>query len=95
MDWFRFAMPNGRAKGMPDSDFDSKQLKKGTDVEFEHTNDPEIAKEIAKDHLAETGHYYILLEIMEKFAEDIDSLSNKEKDKRVKALRQEAVKLSK
>ena len=42
----------------PDSDFDAKQLKSGIKVEMEHTKDPDIAKEIAKDHLSEDPNYY-------------------------------------
>ena len=51
----------GLADSRPDSDFDSEQLAKGIKVEYEHTNDKEIAKEIAKDHLAEDPDYYIKL----------------------------------
>jgi len=60
-------MPNGEAKGMDDDEFDAEQLRKGTEVELEHTNDPEIGKEIAKDHLAEWNGkpYYDYLEEME------------------------------
>jgi hypothetical protein len=42
------------------------QLKKGIAVELEHTSDPEIAKEIALDHLGERLDYYIRLERVEK-----------------------------
>lgn len=50
-------------------DFDSKELKMGIEVEMEHTNDKELAKEIAMDHLAEFPNYYTLLKKMEKKAE--------------------------
>jgi hypothetical protein len=50
----------------PDSDFDPVQLAKGIKVEMEHTNDPQVAKEIARDHLTEHSNYYIELEKMEK-----------------------------
>lgn len=40
------------------------QLEKGQQVEFEHTSDPEIAKDIAKDHLEEYPNYYTDLEKM-------------------------------
>jgi hypothetical protein len=69
-------LPGGRGDGLPDSDFDADQLAKGIDIEMEHTNDPDIAKEIAKDHLIETQKYYITekgesrLDIMEQEAED-------------------------
>jgi hypothetical protein len=45
----------------PDSDFDPVQLARGIKVEMEHTNDPQVAKEIAKDHLTEDKLYYIKL----------------------------------
>jgi hypothetical protein len=35
-----------------------KELKTGISVEMEHTNDPETAKRIALDHLAEDPEYY-------------------------------------
>lgn len=45
------------------------QLKKGIQVEMEHTNNKMIAREIAMDHLVESPVYYTLLEDMEqKFA---------------------------
>jgi hypothetical protein len=43
-----------------------QQIKKGTDVEGEHTNNKEKAKEIATDHEAEIPNYYDELETMEK-----------------------------
>jgi hypothetical protein len=58
------------AKGYYDTkDFMSslqKQLEKGIRVEMEHTTDPEIAKEIALDHLMEDPNYYDKLEKIEK-----------------------------
>lgn len=50
----------------PDSDFDTEQLKNGIKVEMEHTKDPDIAKEIAKDHLSEDPNYYKKLKKIEK-----------------------------
>jgi ribosomal protein S6 len=50
----------------PDDKYDSVQLVKGTEVEMEHTNNREIAKIIAKHHLAEYHDYYIELEKMEE-----------------------------
>jgi hypothetical protein len=49
----------------PDSRFDRKQLAKGTRVEKEHTNDPKIARQIAKAHLSENKNYYKYLTKME------------------------------
>lgn len=55
----------GLADNKPDSAFDSTQLAKGAKVEREHTNDPAIAREIAKDHLTEDPAYYKKLAKME------------------------------
>lgn len=41
------------------------QLKKGIDVEKEHSSDPKIAREIALDHIAEDPRYYTKLIKME------------------------------
>jgi hypothetical protein len=42
-------------------DVDPEELKKGIEVEKEHTDDPVKAEEIALDHLAEDPHYYTKL----------------------------------
>lgn len=55
-------LPGGRADQYSEADFDAKKLEKGIAHELEHTNDPEIAKEIAMDHLAEDPDYYEKLE---------------------------------
>jgi len=49
----------------PDMDYDPYWLTQGIKVEMEHTEDPEIAKEIAKDHLDEFSMYYQSLKKME------------------------------
>lgn len=61
----------GRAKekGFTEADADPNELKMGIKVELEHTNNPEVAKRIAIDHLAEFGDYYTRLIKMEKEAE--------------------------
>lgn len=51
-----------------ENDFDSEQVRKGIDVEYEHTNNREIAREIALDHLAEIPDYYNRLGRMEEDA---------------------------
>jgi hypothetical protein len=56
----------GLADNKPDSLFDKKQLAAGIKVEMEHTNNPKLAKEIAKDHLTEDKQYYTHLAEMEK-----------------------------
>jgi 8-oxo-dGTP pyrophosphatase MutT (NUDIX family) len=68
------ALEGGLADGKPDTAFKPKALAKGIETESEHTNKPQVAKEIAKDHLTEDGDYYDKLEKMEKTAE-IDVLT--------------------
>lgn len=41
------------------------QLRKGIEVEKEHTSNPDIARKIALDHLAEDPRYYAKLIKME------------------------------
>ena len=67
----------------PDSDFDAEQLAIGIEVEKEHSDNVEIAKQIAKAHLAEFDDYYIRLAKMEKEAKEakdkkIEPKTNKE-----------------
>lgn len=47
-----------RQAGMKLSDFDQEQLRRGMNVEFEHTSDPRLARRIASDHLTEDRDYY-------------------------------------
>jgi hypothetical protein len=56
----------GKHKDVPIEKFCSKQIKLGLDVEKEHTNDPNIALRIVKDHLFEIPDYYTRLKNMEK-----------------------------
>lgn len=69
----------GYADNLPDSHFDPEELSKGIRVEMEHTNDINIAKEIAKDHLAESPDYYKEIEKMEQHLEE-EKLKNEMKD---------------
>jgi hypothetical protein len=46
----------------PDSEFKKDQLEKGTKSEKEHTDIPELARSIAKDHLEEVSDYYTKLD---------------------------------
>jgi hypothetical protein len=55
----------GKHKDVPDDQFDAEQLNMGIEIEREHTDDLELAKEIAKDHLAEFPDYYTKLKKME------------------------------
>jgi len=58
-------LPGGLADKGPPKNVDPKQVAKGLEVEKEHTNDPEIAREIVYDHLTEDPKYYDKLEKME------------------------------
>jgi len=52
-------LKGGAGDNKPDSDFDPEQLAIGIDDETgEHTPDPQIGKEIAKDHLSKEPDYY-------------------------------------
>ena len=62
-------IPGGKAEGKKPSDFDQAQLAKGVKVELEHTDDKDLAREIAMDHLTEFSDYYDRLETMEAEAE--------------------------
>ena len=55
----------GRAEGKDPSEFDLDALLKGQKVEMEHTCDPQVAMEIAMDHLTEFPDYYDGLAEME------------------------------
>ena len=57
-------------KNRDPSNYDTKQLEMGISVEYEHTNDKEISREIAMDHLDEFPDYYTGLEEMEKKLEN-------------------------
>lgn len=58
-------LPGGLADGKSPSDYDPEQLAMGVEVEMEHTDDPDIAREIAMDHLEEIPDYYTRLKEME------------------------------
>lgn len=69
-------IPGGKAEGMNTQDIANKhkipktkidtQMEMGREVEKEHTPRPEVASEIAKDHLDEFPDYYTGLKEMEK-----------------------------
>ena len=59
-------VPGGLADKKKPSDFDSDALEKGIEVELEHTDDKDLAKEITMDHLKEHPKYYDALPKMEK-----------------------------
>lgn len=55
----------GLADNVPYSKFNPVQLAAGIKVEMEHTDNPNIAREIASDHLTEDPSYYVKLAKME------------------------------
>jgi hypothetical protein len=60
-------LKGGKSDGRPDSDFDPEALAKGIEHEAEHTDDPKVAAEIAKDHLLTDGmDYYDRLDEQER-----------------------------
>jgi len=58
----------GKHNDISKDTFDEKELKRGVDIEFEHTNDKSVAEAIAKDHLSEFPDYYTRLDEMEQQA---------------------------
>jgi 8-oxo-dGTP pyrophosphatase MutT (NUDIX family) len=58
----------GAADNMSDSKFPKEELAEGAEHEREHTDNDQIAKEIAKDHLQEDPAYYKKVEAIEKDA---------------------------
>ena len=58
-------LQGGLADGKSPKDFDKDALRRGTLVEEEHTEDSDLAQEIAMDHLTEDPDYYDKLEKME------------------------------
>lgn len=62
-------IPGGLADDKDPGDFDPEALAKGIKVEMEHTDDEDVAREIAMDHLSEHPGYYTALEDMEKSLE--------------------------
>jgi hypothetical protein len=55
-------LSGGAADNIPDSAFSRKELAKGKKHELEHVDNKRVAKEIAKDHLAEKSDYYTALD---------------------------------
>jgi len=58
----------GAADNIPDREISQKALAEGAKHEHEHTNNGQIAKEIAKDHLSEDPRYYKKVKEIEKTA---------------------------
>ena len=68
MNWYKESkgVPGGLADKKKDTDYDRNELDMGVDVELEHTDDKELSKDIAKDHLEEFPNYYTELDKMEE-----------------------------
>lgn len=64
----------GKHAHMPDMAFDPQQLEMGIKVETEHTDNPAVAKIIAKDHLVEFPDYYTRLLNMEDQAKEDETV---------------------
>jgi hypothetical protein len=72
-------IPGGNADGDKPSDYEKSQVERGQNIEFEHSDDPDIAKEIAMDHLEEHADYYVGLEHMENCLKEIEERAKKKK----------------
>lgn len=72
-------LPGGKADDSNASDFDQDALDQGIEIEMEHTDDPDIAEEIATDHLSEDEEYYDKLAEME--ADAMDEIDDQESER--------------
>jgi hypothetical protein len=69
-------LAGGNADGMNNSSFPPSQIEMGRKVEMEHTGNPQVAEEIARDHLAEFKDYYSRLDKMEETAKKEASIKD-------------------
>ena len=74
-------LPGGYGDSMPDDLFDPQDLAMGIEWEMEHTDDPALAKEIAKDHLTEDPEYYTNM-MMCGIDEALDELLERKKKRK-------------
>jgi len=58
-------LSGGLADEKKPEDFDQRELSRGIKVELEHTDNPDLAREIAMDHLTEDPFYYQKLATIE------------------------------
>lgn len=76
--------PQFKGGDVPDEQFDLMELEKGIEVEKEHTDDVELAKQIAKGHLLEDKLYYQKLERMEATSKNRgDSVQDADKPRKM------------
>lgn len=78
--WYKISykdqLPGGKGDKTKPEDVDRKQLSMGIEHELEHTNEKEIAREIAIDHLTEDPGYYTKLNQMESDKKSKNTNSN-------------------
>ena len=75
-------LAGGKADGVEDSKLPQGQLAMGQRVEQEHTNNSELAREIARDHVTEISDYYTRLKKMEKSALDVQELLGQDEQRK-------------
>ena len=74
---YKDKLKGGKGDKKTPSDFPKKDIEKGHLVEFEHTDDPDTAREISIDHLEEHPDYYVGLDYMEKALTEIENRAKK------------------
>jgi hypothetical protein len=90
--YVKFAVDGKAAeKGFTEDKADKKELKRGIEVEQEHTTDKDTAKRIALDHEAESpdsplGYYEALL-VMEKLREMLVGMPKDKADEKIRAFK--------
>lgn len=67
-------LPGGLADFINPDTLNQKEIDRGMKVELEHTNNEDLAREIARDHLSEDPSYYEKLEKMERKSNKMFSL---------------------
>lgn len=87
MNWYKLCkytdkLKGGKADDKVPSDFPKKEVERGHRVEFEHTDNPDTAREITMDHLQEHGDYYTGLKHMENMLSEIENKKEDTKDAR-------------
>lgn len=73
-------LKGGRGDDLTEDDVDPKELAMGMKVEMEHTDDEDVAKEIALDHLAEDPEYYTKLKTIHKNNPKIEEEEEEEEE---------------
>ena len=71
-------LPVGKHNADPDDKFNAEELAMGIKIEMEHTENEDIAKAIAKDHLNELKDYYTRLKKMEEEAIEAEKVTKDE-----------------